>query len=565
MWKQRKCYKSIEEYVIDNTGQSIEEYNMMPECPIENIAEGVKLLHEHVGKPVYVLADYDVDGVTSGFEMYLGCKCAGLIPHIRFPKRFSEGYGFSDKILEEILEKTEPQLIILVDNGIVAYKQIKRMKEAGYTVLVVDHHVAKAGYPDADVVIDQSDGIKDESVYGYTPYCAAGLTLRFFEKYNEMYGGLDEISHNTMKVTAGIATVADVVPMKNGNRKIVKEALEIMNNIADYELITGVKTLITQLGIEHFTTTTIGFNIAPMLNAPGRLEDAGALISATMLASKNIGIANSYFKKVLDYNELRKDKSRDQVGIAEDILIKRGDVVGDKCTCKFIVVASEKFDKGICGIIAGKLCEKYQRPAIVMNVHDGIAHGSARSTDNINLVNTLKEIEELFLGFGGHAKAAGMSSELAKVEIIRERLNEMPLDISDDNDIFYDFEVEEADFSHFIEEAEKYAPYGEGNPIPTVYVKNYVLYPDGGLYVRYMGKESIHVKLFGADSNALCFGMAEEYLKKAEPKNVTLIGNLSNNYFNGSVTPQIEVKAFESVENKSNELADELSALLTAI
>ena len=401
MWKQRKCYKSIEEYVIDNTGQSIEEYNIMPECPIENIAEGVKLLHEHVGKPVYVLADYDVDGVTSGFEMYLGCKCAGLIPHIRFPKRFSEGYGFSDKILEEILEKTEPQLIILVDNGIVAYKQIKRMKEAGYTVLVVDHHVAKAGYPDADVVIDQSDGIKDESVYGYTPYCAAGLTLRFFEKYNEMYGGLDEIAHNTMKVTAGIATVADVVPMKNGNRKIVKEALEIMNNIADYELITGVKTLITQLGIEHFTTTTIGFNIAPMLNAPGRLEDAGALISATMLASKNIGIANSYFKKVLDYNELRKDKSRDQVGIAKDILIKRGDVVGDKCTCKFIVVASEKFDKGICGIIAGKLCEKYQRPAIVMNVHDGIAHGSARSTDNINLVNTLKEIEELFIVFGG--------------------------------------------------------------------------------------------------------------------------------------------------------------------
>lgn len=195
-----------------------------------------------------------------------------------------------------------------------------------------------------------------------------------------------------------------------------------MNNIADYELITGVKTLITQLGIEHFTTTTIGFNIAPMLNAPGRLEDAGALISATMLASKNIGIANSYFKKVLDYNELRKDKSRDQVGIAKDILIKRGDVVGDKCTCKFIVVASEKFDKGICGIIAGKLCEKYQRPAIVMNVHDGIAHGSARSTDNINLVNTLKEIEELFIVFGGHAKAAGMSADLSKVEIIRQNL-----------------------------------------------------------------------------------------------------------------------------------------------
>lgn len=565
MWKQRKCYKSIEEYVIDNTGQSIEEYNMMPECPIENIAEGVKLLHEHVGKPVYVLADYDVDGVASGYEMYLGCKCAGLIPHIRFPKRFSEGYGFSNKILEEILEETEPQLIILVDNGIVAYEQIKRMKESGYTILVVDHHVAKNGYPDADVVIDQSDGVKDENVYGYTPYCAAGLTLRFFEKYNEIYGGLDEVYHNTMKVTAGIATVADVVPMKNGNRKIVKEALEIMNNISEYELKTGVKTLITQLGIEHFTTTTIGFNIAPMLNAPGRLEDAGALISATLLASENIGIANAYFKKVLDYNELRKDKSRNQVGIAEDILIKRGDVVNDKCTCKFIVVSSEEFDKGICGIIAGKLCEKYQRPAIVMNVHEGIAHGSARSTDNINLVKTLSKIGELFLGYGGHAKAAGMSADLSKVEIIRQKLNEMSLDISDDNDIFYDFEVEEADFSHFIEEAEKYAPYGEGNPIPTVYVKNYVLYPDGGLYVRYMGKDSIHVKLFGADSNALCFGMAEEYLKKAEPKNVTLIGNLSNNYFNGSVTPQIEVKAFESVENKSNELADELSALLTAI
>lgn len=565
MWKQRKCYKSIEEYVIDNTGQSIEEYNMMPECPIENIAEGVKLLHEHVGKPVYVLADYDVDGVASGYEMYLGCKCAGLIPHIRFPKRCSEGYGFSNKILEEILEETEPQLIILVDNGIVAYEQIKRMKESGYTILVVDHHVAKNGYPDADVVIDQSDGVKDENVYGYTPYCAAGLTLRFFEKYNEIYGGLDEVYHNTMKVTAGIATVADIVPMKNGNRKIVKEALEIMNNISEYELKTGVKTLITQLGIEHFTTTTIGFNIAPMLNAPGRLEDAGALISATLLASENIGIANAYFKKVLDYNELRKDKSRNQVGIAEDILIKRGDVVNDKCTCKFIVVASEEFDKGICGIIAGKLCEKYQRPAIVMNVHEGIAHGSARSTDNINLVKTLSKIGELFLGYGGHAKAAGMSADLSKVEIIRQKLNEMSLDISDDNDIFYDFEVEEADFSHFIEEAEKYAPYGEGNPIPTVYVKNYVLYPDGGLYVRYMGKDSIHVKLFGADSNALCFGMAEEYLKKAEPKNVTLIGNLSNNYFNGSVTPQIEVKAFESVENKSNELADELSALLTAI
>lgn len=564
MWRKRANYLTIEDYIKSNTGQSIEEYMNMPECNIENLEEGAHLLHLHKGENVYVLADYDVDGVTSGFEMYLGCKAAGLIPHIRFPKRFSEGYGFSDKILEEILSKTEPQLIILVDNGITAVSQIKKLKDAGYKVLVVDHHVAKSGYPDADVIINQSDGIKDTTVYGYTPYCAAGLTLRFFEKYNELYGGLDEKTLNSMKVTAGIATVADVVPMMNGNRKIVKEALEIMNSYSSYELHTGVKVLLEGVGMEHFTTTSIGFNIAPLLNAPGRLEDSGALISATLLASEKEVNAKTIFMRVQSLNELRKEKSLEQLKLAEDILKDQGLLINGKCKCDFIVVADEKFDKGICGIIAGKLCEKYQRPAIVMNITDDIAHGSARSTDGINLINTLQKISDSFLGFGGHTKAAGMSAEKDMIKEIFDRLNAMDLPVSDDADILYDFELEESEFAEFIKQMEKYAPYGEGNPIPTVYIKNYVLFPYGNSCERYMGKNNIHVKLYGANSNALCFGLAKEYMDKGEPHNISIIGQLSNNYFNGNITPQVEVKYFEPVIKK-NSFADALNSLLVAL
>lgn len=561
MWKKRNDYKTIAEYVIHNTGQSIEEYMLMPECEIENLDKGTELLHKHVGKPVYVLADYDVDGISSGYEMFLGCSAAGLLPHIRFPKRFSEGYGFSDKILEEILNTTDPCLVILVDNGITAIHQVKKLKENGYDVLIIDHHVAKNGYPCADVIIDQSDGLKDTHKYGYTPYCAAALTLRFFEKYDARYACLDEKIHNTMKVMAGIATVADVVPMINGNRKITKEALEIMNDYNSYELSAGVKTLLCGVRQEHFTTTTIGFNIAPMLNAPGRLEDRGALLSATLLASKDEAHAKVHFEKIRNYNEIRKRKSTEQLKLALDIMKEKNMIKDDKCRCKFIVVADEGFDKGICGIIAGKLCEKYNRPAIVMNITDGVAHGSARSTDGINLVKTLNNISDCFLGYGGHAKAAGMSANAENVDIINDRLNDMDLPVNDITDCYYDFEVREADFDAFIAEMEKYTPFGEGNPIPSVYVKNYALYPNGNSYARYMGENDIHVKLFGANSNVVAFGLSKEYKDLGEPINISVIGQLSDNYFDGKIKAQIEAKKIKPYE-KENIFSGALNVLL---
>lgn len=617
MWINKNNFKSLKDFIEKNNNMTLKEYLNMPECPIDNLMVGITLINKFKGCNIHIVADYDVDGICSGYEMYLGCTEAGFKPHVRFPKRFSEGYGLSPKIVDEILNTdnlnginspsninstcsmnntcniSSPNstystdninnanstnsikninsksstkssgLVILVDNGITAIEQVKRLKDNGYTVMIIDHHIAKNGLPNADVIINQSDGLHDESVKGYSPYCASGLVYKFFEKYNELFNIISEKTMNTMKITAGIATVADVVPMKNGNRKIVKKALELMNDYEGLDIHIGLKTLLAQLNIQHFTTTSIGYSIGPMLNAPGRLEDSGALISVSLLAAKSEQSAINAFNRVKGYNEKRQLLTDEQLTLAIDILKKMGLVDKDKCTCQCIIVADSSFHPGICGIIAGKLCEKYYRPAIVLKTEDNnIMHGSARSVDEVNLVKLLMQGEKSLSNFGGHPKAAGLSLNGDNFVELFNELNSTNFNLPDTKDINIDFEVEEKDFSEFINNIESLEPFGEGNPAPIVKTTGYALYPrNNNVFAICMGKDGRHIKLYGEHSDALGFNMAFKYKMCNIPKKIDIVGTLSNNYFNGNVTPQIEILDFEPTKIPMTDFAKELNKL----
>lgn len=256
---------------------------------------------------IYVFADYDVDGICSGAIMQVGTRALGYEDHltVRLPRRFSEGYGISEKALDEFTE--ENALLITVDNGIAAIGPIKKAKEKGMTVIVVDHHLASSDedeilvYPDADLIIDPNaiEGSAD-----FNGYCGAGLAYRIMCQLID-----DKKTLIRLLCLAAVATIADSVPLTHENRRIVRYGLHYMTDMG--YATSGLFALLSLCGCnEYVSETDIGFKIAPCLNASGRLYDDGATQSFQLMSYEgDLRQAKMMAEKQLADNEKRKELS----------------------------------------------------------------------------------------------------------------------------------------------------------------------------------------------------------------------------------------------------------------
>ena len=530
-WKKKnlKC-ESIKDVVLENTGMTEEELDTPKlHYRIDRLEEAASVILKAVADdiPISVVADYDSDGICAAAIMFLTFMQLGKKIKVRLPKRFSEGYGLSESIVDEI----EPGLLITVDNGIVAHAAIQKAKNKGCYVIVTDHHLSDGiSLPPADIIIDPNaiPGSAD-----FNGYCGAGIAY----KLSIEILGKDNPLIPVLLSFAAIATVADVVPLIKENRFIVRDGLNSMLNGGK---TIGLAALLERCGFEsRITAKDIGFKIAPILNAPGRLEDNGALKSLHQLVyNGNIEKAREMADSLYELNETRKDKKVEGLDVLENIIRDEG-LYCENPLCIYAPGLSE----GLVGIYAGSLAEAYKVPCFVFTDSDekGILKGSGRTFGDVHLKKLLDENADILYKYGGHAEAAGVSVRKENFPEMKCRFIRSLENVKIDDTKYYDLELSSKDIPAVVKELAKYEPFGMGNPEPLFYIKDFTLMPKNQGFSKTMGQNNEHIKLFGATADAIAFNMAKQFIDMGSPHSLQVYGTVSDNYFKGKHYPQVEV------------------------
>lgn len=433
---------------------------------------------------ICIFGDYDVDGICSTAMLtdYFRSVNADVIYHI--PSRSEEGYGMSAAAVEKLYERGVG-LIITVDNGISAAKEIRRCTELGVDVIVTDHHIPPEELPECCAVVCHTVA---SSRYPASILCGAGIAFKLIEALAGQETALRYVS------LAGLASVADVVPLLDENRVLVKLALEAVNR---GDCCPGLTRLLESIPTvkKPYNACNFGFAAAPRLNASGRMSDAS--IAVELFLSRDIGRIDASIAELNRLNELRQ---QDEAQILNDALAMLSG--SDLSDTRAIILMKKDWNGGVIGIAASRILEMFHRPTILFCETNGILKGSSRSVDGVNIHDALSKVSGCFLRFGGHAKAAGITMEESRFDEFRTRLNQYFKTAFPDSAFAsvkgYEFELplEEISLS-LIEDISRLAPFGESNPSPVFRTRGVRL---GRL--RRFGVESQHTRMEVCGSKA---------------------------------------------------------------
>lgn len=406
------------------------------------------------GERICIFGDYDVDGIcaTAMLTDYFRCIGADVIYHI--PSRSEEGYGMSAAAIEK-LYGLGVGLIITVDNGISAAGEIDRCNELGMDVIVTDHHIPPERIPDCVAVVSHT---VPGSKYPNSILCGAGTAFKLVHALAGVDAAMKYVS------LAGLASVADVVPLLDENRVFVKLGLEAIN---EGRCCFGLSRMLNSISTakKPYNACNLGFAVAPRLNASGRMSDAS--LSVELFLASDFREIDRMIAELNRLNELRQ---KDEAGILSDALeMLSGRDLSDT---RAIVLCKNDWNGGVIGIAASRILEMFHRPTILLCESGGVLKGSARSINGINIHEALSAVRGCFLRFGGHAKAAGITMEHERLEEFERRLNEYLKASFTDADFAarkeYEFEIPASAVTpELIREISMLAPFGECNPSPV--------------------------------------------------------------------------------------------------
>lgn len=543
MKKRDESILDIATFVMNNTGMS--EENLLHDRTryrFPALYEAERLIREWIEKKkrFFIFADYDVDGVTSGESMRMLLNACGVPEKdimVRYPRRFTEGYGMSRKAVETDFQAGE--VCITVDNGIAAFDAIAAAKEKGMQVLVTDHHLAatdengkKIGFPDADYIVDPN---AIEGQADFTEYCGCGIILKLAELM--LADALpDDKTLPRIRAMAGIATIADCVRLVGENRRI---AIRGLNVLSRRDLMTsGLKALLAEhMLLSRICAEDVAFKIAPSLNASGRLLDDGAVYAANLLRFDGPDSeAEMLAKEQVSLNDQRKVLQKEWAAKADELVNPEAN---------HIILYMEGCPDGIVGIVAGRLCEKHKVPVIVLTNVNGGLKGSGRSVKGVNLKALLDRCQEHLTGYGGHAPAAGVRLKPENLAAFRKAFSDALGSWKPQKDeMFYDFEIRGNEVPVIAETIASFAPYGEGNPAPVFLVKGVSLTPNGGSYYKELKANGL--KLFAAGYSASTFTCHDQFMKLGMPRRVNLLGTISDRYIVGKKYTELSFDWMES-------------------
>jgi single-stranded-DNA-specific exonuclease len=418
-------------------------------------------------EPIEIHGDYDVDGITSTVILKKALELAGAESGWHIPHRLHDGYGMQPAAVEEAARRGT-RLIISVDNGIRAGSAIARANELGVDVIVTDHHLPETELPPALAVINPS---RTDCSYPNPNLCGAGVAFKLAHAILAGTGWeeakLYRVVNSFLKLVA-IATVADIVPLTGENRVIVKHGLAGLGDVKN----PGLRALLKAAGFAGRIPDAgeVGFRIAPAINASGRMDSAAQAVR--MFLTNDPDEADRIANELFALNQERQ--------AAERSIVKE---IFDRCVATpvtdhdaALVLWGEGWHRGVVGIVASRVVERYHRPAIVLGVENGVAQGSGRSIQAFHLLEALESMRELFTKFGGHAHAAGLTLPESFLVEFRERLRVWAAERLTVDDMRQTVEVDAVVELPEINDAlwralEQIAPFGMGNRRPLFGVR----------------------------------------------------------------------------------------------
>lgn len=535
-------YNTMQEAILGMAQQSeLELLDPKPVAPeaiagIQDAAHTILTAIKGYTMPVVIVGDYDADGITSTAILTRLLRYFGCDPRTIIPKRFTDGYGVSSKLLEGV----QNSLIITVDNGISAGEVLDQaVNEGSNIVVVLDHHLPDGRQPKcADVIVDPH--LAPES-NGFTEYCGAGLSYKLAEYMlsGEPLSAAQKVL-NDIQVLACFGTIADSMLLIGDNRRIVMDAISLINS-GRAVLSKGIARLLSIGGADGtFDVDTVAYAIAPLINAPGRLYNAGGTSVLKMLMCDNEAEAMTYGTKMVAINKSRQAKVREWMKTIQDKLSDGPDIGKNP-----IVVFEPDMPEGLVGLVAGKLSESYHLPSIVMvRPSEGMVKGSVRTYGQFNVKDMLDSMQELFTSYGGHAGAGGISLPEENIGDLQTRAAEYYNRVSDTcggEYVQYDVELRPEDVPEALETIKKFQPFGNGVPKPVCRINGI---PADNNFL--MGADKSHIKFACPGFAAVAFGMAEKYSKLGSPGTIDVVGTIGENSFQGRTSTQVILSDFRA-------------------
>lgn len=372
---------------------------------------------------IRIIGDYDVDGISATYILYKGLKFFGADCDYRIPHRIEDGYGINIRLIDEAKEDGI-DTIITCDNGIAAREQTEHANSLGLTMVITDHHEVPFEVIDGEkrFLLPNADAIVDPKLpadnYPFKGICGALVAYKVILKLAENLGrkGTEAFEYLISELTefATLATICDVMELKDENRAIVKEGLKLMCRSKN----KGLRALIHETGIEDKVITPyhIGFVIGPCLNASGRLDTS--LKALQLFLCEDDTKIPMMARELKELNDSRKQMTIDQTAKAIEML------ESSECIDKVIVMYLPECHESLAGIIAGRIREKYSRPVFVLTKTEKGLKGSGRSIEAYDMYENLVAVSEELTKFGGHKLAAGISLEEENLDNFKKRLNE---------------------------------------------------------------------------------------------------------------------------------------------
>jgi len=479
------------------------------------------------GEKVMVFGDYDVDGVTSSALLHklLSSKGIDVINHI--PHRMKDGYGLNEEI-GLTAKESGVGLIISVDCGTTAVKEINAINKQGIDVIVIDHHEPSEGpMPEAFAIINPK---QEDCGYPFKDLASVGLVSKL------VHACEGELNQDDLDMVA-LGTIADVAPLRGENRILVKHGLPKITKTKNIGLMALLDT--AKIRGKKIKPYYVGFILGPRINATGRMDSAHR--SLDLFLSKDIDDAYKLAKTLEKFNTERQKMQRDVVQEAMDIVEQEVNFKDQKV----IVLSKEGWHKGVLGIVAARITDKYYRPSIVISVKDGVGTASARSISGFHLHEALSDCADCLENFGGHAGAAGLTIKEENIDQFRTRINsvaEKSLNIKELKPILtIDQQIALTDIDlKLAESMEDLEPFGEGNPQPVFCSRNVI----AKSYPQVLGKETLKFWVTDgtASISAVGFGMAK-YKDMVRPGGkLDLAYEISIDDWNKSPVPQLKLK-----------------------
>lgn len=491
---------------------------------------------------ICIYGDYDVDGTCSTALLYMFLKELGANVDFYIPQRLTEGYGLSKESIDVIKSTINAALLISVDCGITAIEETAYANQLGIDVIICDHHQPKDELPPAIAVLDP---LKPQCKYPFKYLSGAGVAFKLAQGVSQKIGKRD-MPFKYFDLVA-LAGAADIVPLTDENRILVKEGLDRINNSPRAGILALIES--SSLPVGSLNSGQVVFTLAPRINAVGRLGDAKRAVE--LLITDSIDEARNLAKVLETENYERRKIDVDTFDNALQLVENSIDLENELA----IVLHQEEWHPGVIGIVASRLVEKYYRPTIMLTTIDGIAKGSARSITNFNIYEALQKCEDMLIHFGGHQAAAGLAVELEKVQEFKEKFNKIVKESITESDllpeIVIDSKIKLSEITpKFIKILDQFAPFGPENMRPVFLSEGVQVFNTprlvGNNHLIASFKQNGYDKIF----DSIGFNM-REYLDLILDKKskVDIVYTIDKTVRDGRTFPQLRLKDIRLSEN----------------